>query len=100
MTARVITAKTTPLAISSLFVFNKTAKTIRSSMEPRVITLAKLPCDFMICIPVTKSKSVKKVMKMKLPNKEVSSPIINPQSKSILFIPFPVIKLLHAMIGS
>ncbi|MMZ70707.1 hypothetical protein D1872_338200 [compost metagenome] len=68
-------------------------------MEPKVIILAKLPCDFMICIPVTKSKSVKKVMKIKLPNKEVSIPIIKPQSKSILFIPLPVIKLLHAVVG-
>ena len=56
----IITAKTTPRAISSLFSFNKTANRTRSSKEPKVINLPNLPSDFKECIPDRKSKLVKK----------------------------------------
>ena len=55
-----MTAKTTPRAISSLFNFSKTANRTRSSKEPKVISLPNLPSDFKECIPVIKSKLVKK----------------------------------------
>ena len=55
-----MTAKTTPRAISSLFIFSKTANRTRSSKEPKAINLPNLPSDFNDCIPVIKSKLVKK----------------------------------------
>ena len=62
--AILITAKITPRAIISLSNFNKKAKTTRLRIAPNVINLPNLPSDFIVCIPVIKSKPVKKVMKI------------------------------------
>lgn len=58
-----ITAKTTPRAMSSLFSLSKMPKAAKSRMDPSVIILPSLSSDFMACIPLIKSKSVKKVIK-------------------------------------
>ncbi len=95
-----ITAKTTPRAIISLFNFSKIPKAIKSRIEPNVINFPNFPSDFMLSIPAMKSKSVKKVTKRKIPKTQAKIPIAKPINKSILFIPFPGVKLLYGVMSS
>ena len=95
-----ITAKTTPRAIISLFIFSKTPKATKSRMAPKVINFPNFPSDFILCIPEIKSKSVKKVIKRKIPKKQATIPITKPIKISILFIPFPGVKLLYSVMCS
>lgn len=81
-----ITAKTTPRAIISLFLFNKTPKATKSSIAPKVISLANFPSAFMLLTPIKNSKSVKKVIKRKIPKTQAKTPIIKPKNMSFLFI--------------
>lgn len=46
--AKTITARTTPLAFSSSFLFNRIQKTARSKTVPIVITFPKYPSFFMV----------------------------------------------------
>ncbi len=81
-----ITDKTTPRAIISLFIFNKTPKATKSRIAPKVINLPSLPSDFILLIPMIKSKSVKKVIKRRIPKAQAIIPIIKPINMSVLFI--------------
>ncbi len=84
-----MTAKTTPRAIRSLFIFSRTPKATKSSIAPKVISLPNFPSAFILLIPVIKLKSVKKVMKRKMPKTQAKTPIIKPIIMSILLIPIP-----------
>lgn len=95
-----MTAKTTPRAINSLFIFSKIPKATKSRMAPKVINLPNFPSDFMLRIPDIKSKSVKKVMKRKIPKTQAKIPIKKPINMSVLFIPFPGVKLLYSVMCS
>ena len=95
-----MTAKTTPRAINSLFIFSKIPKTTKSRMAPKVINLPNFPSDFMLWIPMIKSKSVKKVTKRKIPKTQANIPIIKPINMSLLFIPFPGVELLYSVMCS
>ena len=95
-----MTAKTTPRAINSLFIFSKIPKATKSRMAPKVINLPNFPSDFMLRIPDIKSKSVKKVMKRKIPKTQAKIPIKKPINMSVLFIPFPGVELLYSMMCS
>ena len=95
-----MTAKTTPRAIDSLFVFSKIPKAIKSRMAPKVINLPNFPSDFMLWIPMIKSKLVKKVIKRKIPKTHAKIPIIKPINMSLLFIPFPGVELLYSVMCS
>lgn len=92
-----ITAKTTPRAIMSLFIFSKTPKATKSRIEPNVINLPSLPSAFIDSTPAIKSKAVNNLMKRKLPNNEANIPITKPINISILLIPFPGVKLLYGV---
>lgn len=94
-----ITAKTTPLAIISLFIFNKTPKATKSRIAPKVINFPNFPSDFILLIPVIKSKSVKKVINRKTPKTQVKIPIIKPISMSFLVIPIPSVELLYGVMS-
>lgn len=93
-----MTAKTTPRAIISLFIFNKIPNAISVRIDPKVIILPKFPCDFMISIPAINLNSVKMVIKIYDPSSVVANPNKNPNNKSFLFIPFPGIKLLYGVV--
>lgn len=95
-----ITAKTTPLAIISLFIFSKTPKSTKSRIAPRVINFPNFPSDFMLLIPVIKSKSVKKLTNRKIPKTQAKRPTKKPSNISLLFIPLKGIELLKCVIGS
>ncbi len=94
-----ITAKTTPRAIRSFSSFSKMPKAAKSRMDPKVINLPNFPSDFKLWIPAKKSKWVKNVIKRKLPNIEAKIPIAKPIKISVLFIPFPSIKLLNSVMS-
>ena len=84
-----MTAKTTPRAIKSLFIFSKTPKATKSSIAPKVINLPNFPSAFILFIPHIKSKSVKKIINRKMPKTQAKTPIIKPIIMSFLFIPIP-----------
>lgn len=49
--AIMITERTMPLAIISLFSFKRIPNNIKFTMEPKVISLPKDPCDFKTVMP-------------------------------------------------
>lgn len=92
-----ITAKTTPRAIMSLFILSKIPKATKSRIAPKVINLPNFPSDFIAWIPAIKPKSVKKVVKRKIPKTQANIPIAKPIIIAALSIPFPGIKLLNCV---
>jgi hypothetical protein len=71
--------------MNSLCDFSKIQKTTKSKTVPNVIILPNLPSALNNSIPTINEYLVNIRMKRKQPKREVIIPIVNPNSRSVLF---------------
>ena len=88
---KIMVAKTTPRAITSLFICNNPKKIKIFKIAPKVINCPKCPADFNDSNPSKKENLVKILINKKLPIKQEMIPIMQPKIKSFIKIFFSIV---------